>query len=301
MRSKQAISAALEADRVRTEQALPLTASPVGPTLLETAPRSSFAYDFATVRVLMKRDLVRFFRQRSRVVGALVQPLIFWLVIGSGFSASFRIPGAEGVGYSQYFFPGIVLMVILFTSIFSTMSLIEDRHGGFMQAVLAAPGSRAALVVGKVLGGSSIALVQVAAILVLAPIAGFSVGSIAWVPLLACLVLTAIALTAMGFAVAWWLDSVQGYHAIMSVFLIPLWIVSGSMFPIAGGPSWLQLLMRFNPLTYAACGVRRALAGGTLSGSVGLAGSSMLLELSVISLAAAVALATAVRMCRRGA
>jgi daunorubicin resistance ABC transporter membrane protein len=247
---------------------------------------------------LWKRDLVRFFRQRSRVIGALVQPLIFWLVIGSGFSGSFKTPGAENVGYMQFFFPGIVLMVILFTSIFSTMSLIEDRHEGFMQAVLAAPGSRGALVLGKTLGGATIALVQVAAILLLAPFAGFSFASIAWGELAIMLVATSIGLTAIGFLVAWWLDSVQGYHAVMSVLLIPAWIVSGSMFPIAGGPSWLRWMVTLNPLSYAASGVRRAMSGAALPPALAT-GRSFGVELAVVLVVALLALAGATAVCTK--
>ncbi|GAC1521553.1 MAG: ABC transporter permease [Polyangiales bacterium] len=274
---------------------LPLPAPAPGGAIV--ARPGKLALDFAVVKVLWKRDLVRFFRQRSRVIGALVQPLIFWVVIGSGFSRSFKMPGAEGVGYLQYFFPGIVLMVILFTSIFSTMSLIEDRHEGFLQAVLAAPGSRAALVLGKTLGGASIALVQVLAILLLAPFAGFAYGSIAWASLLAMLVFTSIGLTALGFVVAWWLDSVQGYHAVMSVLLIPAWIVSGSMFPIAGGPGWMQVMVRLNPLSYAASGVRRAMSGPNLPAA--LAGGSFAIELGVVLVMALVALALATYVCKK--
>ena len=271
-------------------------------TSVRSAPRarpSSLSLDLAVVKVLWKRDLVRFFRQRSRVIGALIQPLIFWLVIGSGFSGSFRIEGSPGVGYMQFFFPGIVLMVILFTSIFSTMSLIEDRHEGFMQAVLAAPGKRVALVLGKTLGGSTIALVQVAAILLLSPLAGFSFTSIAWVSLALMLVLTSVGLTAIGFFVAWWLDSVQGYHAVMSVLLIPAWIISGSMFPMAGGPAWLKLAMHLNPLSYAASGVRRAMTGGALPEGVALSGSSFPLELGVVLGVAVVTLSLATLVCKR--
>lgn len=271
-------------------------ASPAAATAMRRPTK--LALDFAVVRVLWKRDLVRFFRQRSRVIGALVQPLIFWLVIGSGFSGSFKTPGAESVGYMQFFFPGIVLMVILFTSIFSTMSLIEDRHEGFMQAVLAAPGSRAALVVGKTLGGSTIALLQVAAILLLSPLAGFSFATIAWAQLAVILVATAIGLTAIGFLVAWWLDSVQGYHAVMSVLLIPAWIVSGSMFPIAGGPAWMRWMVKLNPLSYAASGVRRAMSGHSLPAALSTSGSFSI-ELAVVLAVALVALVGATVVCRR--
>lgn len=268
-----------------------MNADTAKPQAIPVERPSAFAFDLAVVRVLWKRDLVRFFRQRSRVIGALVQPLIFWAVIGSGFSSSFRVPGAEGTGYVQYFFPGIVLMVILFTSIFSTMSLIEDRHQGFMQAVLAAPGSRGSLVLGKVLGGASLAMVQVVAILALAPVAGFSFASIAWAPLLVHLIAISIGLSAIGFAVAWWLDSVQGYHAIMSVLLLPAWIVSGAMFPVTSGPAWMKTIVAINPLSYAASGVRRALAGGQLAHALEGSTSSSVVELAVVTATAVVGLA----------
>lgn len=250
----------------------------LGQTQSPTRP-SAFAFDLATVRVLCKRDLVRFFRQKSRIVGALAQPLIFWGMMGSGFAPSFRIPGAEHVGYMQYFFPGIVTMTILFTAIFSTMSLIEDRREGFMQAVLAAPGSRTSAVLGKVLGGSSIALLQALAVLLLAPVAGYSVTAIAWPLLFAHLVLASIGLCGVGFAFAWWLDSTAAYHAVMSVVLLPLWIVSGAMFPMTSGPAWMRIVVTLDPLSYAATGVRRALAGGTLP--PGLANSTTVTELAV--------------------
>jgi daunorubicin resistance ABC transporter membrane protein len=273
------------------------------PAVAEGAARprpSAFAFDLATVRVLWSRDLRRFFHQKSRVIGALVQPLIFLLVIGSGFSGSFRISGAEGVSYMQFFFPGILLMVVLFTSIFSTMSLIEDRREGFMQAVLAAPGSRTAVVLGKTLGGATLALVQAAAIVLLAPWAGFPYGSIAWVPLVVSLSLVSLALTAVGFAVAWWLDSMQGYHAVMSVLLIPAWIVSGAMFPLQGGPSWMKIAMAANPLTYAATALRRALGGGSLPAGLHST-STMGVELAVVAGAAVIALSIATIVCRRRA
>lgn len=260
------------------------------------APPSLLRLNVATVGVLVSRDLRRFFRQLSRVVGALVQPLIFWLVIGSGMASSFRMPGAEDVGYVQYFYPGIVMLVVLFTSIFTTMSVIEDRHKGFLQAVLIAPASRAALVLGKTLGGVAIALMQAAIFLALAPLAGFDAGAIEWAPLALVLILVGIALSSLGFAIAWWLDSTQGYHVVMSVLLIPLWIVSGAMFPMGGGPTWIRLVARVNPLAYAVGGVRRALWGGAVPGG---ATSSAAVELAVTAAFALVAVVVAVRVCSR--
>lgn len=272
------------------------------PTQLEVArtEESPARLNAATVRVLIARDLTRFFRQRSRVVGALVQPLIFWLVIGSGLSGSFRIQGAEQVGYVQYFYPGIVMLVVLFTSIFTTMSVIEDRHKGFLQAVLVAPASRTALVLGKTLGGVAIALAQAALFLMLLPLAGFRPGEVDWGALSAILLFTSIGLSSLGFAIAWWLDSTQGYHVVMSVLLIPLWILSGAMFPMHGGPAWIGWLMRCNPMAYCVSGIRRALSGGTLEAGVGL-GSSLSLELCVTGCFALAAIVLATVTCRRSA
>lgn len=254
--------------------------------------------ELATVRVLWKRDLLRFFRQRSRVIGAFVQPLLFWAIMGSGFSSSFRIAGAEGVDYKQYFFPGILLMIILFTSIFSTMSIIEDRREGFMQAVLAAPSSRFAVVLGKVLGGATLAMIQAVAVLLLAPLGGYHFADVSFGLLFAHLALASIGLCAIGFAIAWWLNSTQGYHAVMSVLLLPAWIVSGAMFPVANGPTWMRILAMVNPLSYAASGVRRAMTGGVASRAMH-SGTSIVLELAIAAALAMVALALATFVCRR--
>ena len=135
------------------------------------------------VAALAGRDLRRFFRQPSRVVGSAAQPLILWAVMGAGFAGSFRPDGGADVGYLQYFYPGVVVLTLLFTAIFSTISVIEDRHHGFLQAVLAAPVSRVALVLGKCLGGVAIAAVQAGILLALAPLAGFPLASMNW-PLL---------------------------------------------------------------------------------------------------------------------
>ncbi len=228
------------------------------------APPSALRLNLATIYVLWSRDLRRFFRQKSRVVGALLQPLIFWLVIGSGFDKMFQLPG----GYRHYFFAGILLLIVLFTSIFTTMSVIEDRHKGFLQAVLVAPASRGSLVLGKTLGGVTIALVQSALFLALLPLAGFSPLAVDWPLLAITLLLASIGLSSLGFGIAWWLDSTQGYHVVMSVLLIPLWILSGALFPVEQvAMKWLQVPMKLNPLSYAVDGTRRALYGSG-SGSI---------------------------------
>lgn len=209
---------------------------------------------------LWRREVVRFLRQRSRVVGALLTPVVFWLLIGSGLGSSFRLPGqAVEVDYLEYFFPGTTMLIVLFTAIFATISVIEDRREGFLQAVLAAPVGRSAIVMGKVLGSSTLALAQAAVFLLLAPLAGvpFSAGSL--VVAAGLLAVASVGLSALGLLIAWRMDSTQGFHAIMNLFLIPMWLLSGALFPAAGASSWVRWIVAVNPLTYGVAGLRHAL------------------------------------------
>jgi daunorubicin resistance ABC transporter membrane protein len=256
---------------------------------------NALALDAATARVLVRRDLVRFFRQPSRLVGALGQPALFWVVIGSGMAATFRLPGSD-VGYLSFFYPGVVLMVVLFAAIFTTVSVIEDRRQGFLQAVMAGPGSRTALVAGKVLGSSAVALTQAALFLALAPAAGFPLGAVDWPLLAAALALTAIALSSLGFALAWRLDSVQGYHAIQMTLLTPAWVVSGAMFPPDPSHPWMAAVIRANPVASGVSAARRALAGPFAPGA--LPGSAAR-DLAVLVAFAAAAFALALLAARR--
>ncbi len=203
------------------------------------------------------RELVRFYRQRSRVVGTVGTPLLFWLLIGLGFGSSFR--GPAPMNYLEYFFPGTVLLVVLFTSIFSNMSVIEDRHEGFLLSVLVAPVSRAAVVLGKVLGGATLALFQGLIFLALAPVAGLRIGLGQALEAAGVLLLSSLALTALGFYFAWRLDSSQGFHGVMNLLLMPMWMLSGALFPVSGAHNWVGWVMRLNPLTYGLAALRRAL------------------------------------------
>ncbi len=228
---------------------------------------------FLAVWTLWQRELVRFYRQPSRVIGALAPPVLFWLLIGAGLGPSFHAPAAaEGTSYLAYFFPGVVILILLFTAIFSEISIIEDRREGFLQAVLVSPAPRASVVLGKVLGGTTLALLQSALFLLLGPAIGLRVPSVGALAILAAvLFLLAFALTALACAIAWWLDSTQGFHAIMNLFLIPMWLLAGTLFPIAGTPGWLGAVMRANPLTYGVAALRRALAPADAAGLPGFA------------------------------
>ena len=203
------------------------------------------------------REVVRFYRQKSRVVGVIASPLVFWLVIGSGFGTSFRT--GEGAGqqhYLDYFYPGALIMIILFTSIFTMMSVIEDRKEGFLLSVLVAPVPRSSVVLGKVLGGTTLATIQGLIFLAFAPLVGVHLGLGTLLLVFVTIFLVSFALTALGFAIAWPMDSTQAFHAIINLFLIPLWLVSGALFPLSGASGWLRIIMRANPLTYGTEALR---------------------------------------------
>ena len=203
------------------------------------------------VLTLAQRELVRFFRQRNRVIGALVQPIMFWVL----FSAGLR---GNDLGFA-FFFPGTLAMILLFTAIFATISIIEDRREGFLQSVLVAPAPRWAMVMGQIVGGATIALLQALLFLGLGWLTLGLTSSVGDVLLaIVLMAMIAVSLTALGFFIAWRMDSTQGFHAIMSVFLFPMWLMSGSLFPAESG-SWLTFISWFNPLTYGVAGLRHYL------------------------------------------
>jgi ABC-2 type transport system permease protein len=227
---------------------------------------------------LWRRDVVRFYRQRSRVVGALGTPVVFWLLLGSGLGSSFT--GAAEGGYLEYFYPGTLALILLFTAIFSTISVIEDRHEGFLQGVLVAPVPRAAIALGKILGGTTLALMQAAVFLLLAPLADTTIALSSLPMMIVVLGMLAFALTGLGFALAWMLDSTQGYHAVMNMFLIPMWLLSGAVFPPTGAADWIRWVMLVNPMTYGVSAIRAVLANGEVLDATASLGSSIMFTVS---------------------
>lgn len=220
---------------------------------------NKYAPPLQVIATLAWRELVRFFRQRNRVIGGLVQPVLFWLLFSEGLKQN-------ELGY-EHFFPGTLVMILLFTAIFATISVIEDRNEGFLQGVLVAPTQRLAIALGKVFGGAAIALAQATLFLLL----GLATGAVSLAgPLDAVLVFTAmtliaVALTGLGFSLAWKMDSTQGFHAIMSVFLLPMWLLSGAFFR-RGAEGWLGGVVAANPLTYGVAALRWRLGAGDTSG-----------------------------------
>ncbi len=219
---------------------------------------------------LFAREVLRFVRQRNRVIGSLGTPLLFWVLLGSGIGESMRPPGlGVGMDYLTYFFPGTLMLVVLFTAIFSSLSVIQDRNEGFLQGVLVAPVPRLAIVLGKVLGGTALGFGQGALMLLLAPLVGISLGWEAALEAAAAVFLTALGLSALGFLLAWRMDSVQGFHAVMNLLLMPMWLMSGALFPASGASPWLRWAMAANPLTYGMDALRGALHTGSERAALG--------------------------------
>ena len=205
---------------------------------------------------LWVREVRGFYRQRSRIVGSLSTPLLFWFVLGSGFGSSLL---SDQGGSLQFFFPGMLTLAVLFTSIFANISLIEDRREGFLLGVLVAPVSRLSLVLGKVSGSTTLGAIQGALLLPLAPLAGVPLVPASLPGIFAILFLMAAGVTALGFFCAWWLNSVQGFHSVMNLLLMPMWLMSGSVFPMDGSSAWVRWVTAINPLTYGVAELRRLL------------------------------------------
>lgn len=225
------------------------------------------ANSYAAVRMLAGREWIRFFRQRQRVIGALGQPILFWLLFGTGMQSSFRSGDQD---FMTFYLPGTLALILLFTAIFTTISIIEDRREGFLQAVLVAPVPRWTIAAGKILGGGAIAWVQAMVFLGLCLIIQAVQPSIDLVLAAALMAVAALTLTALGVCFAWPMESTQGFHAVMSLILMPMWLLSGAFFPVPQpgaesslGQVIMHWIMRCNPLSYAVAGLRRYLGGDT--------------------------------------
>ncbi|MCC6858910.1 MAG: ABC transporter permease [Bryobacterales bacterium] len=199
------------------------------------------------VLTLWNRELTRFWRQKSRVLGVVASPLVFWLIIGSGF------------GDLSRFFAGALVLTVLFSAIFSTISIIEDRREGFLLSMLVSPAPRTSMVLGKVLGSATLAWVQGLIFLAFAPLAGLAPSLGRLLGLAGVIFLISCTLTALGFLIAWRMESTQGFHAVMNLFLVPMWMVSGAVFPISEAHTWIRWIMLVNPLTYSVAAVTRLL------------------------------------------
>ena len=237
------------------------------------------------------REFKAFRRERGRIIAMVGQPLLYLLILGQGIASGLTINRAPGVGYLQFMFPGILGMSVLFTSMFSGISIIWDREFGFLKEVLVAPVPRWGVAVGKVLGGATIAVLQSMILVLVAPLAGIYPSPLMVVQLLLLCFLISVAVTSLGTAIAARMRSMQSFQMIMNFLVMPLYFLSGAMFPLASAPVWMQTLMVLDPLTYGV----DALRGVVLSGvelpaeSAPLAGLvrwDMLTDVSILALVA---------------
>lgn len=222
------------------------------------------------VGTLLRREFTRFIRQKHRVFGALGQPILFLVLFGAGWSRSFQHPLVADKSYAEYFYPGTLVLVILFTAIFATISIIEDRTSGFLQSVLVSPSPSWSVALGKIFGSTALAMSQGIILLAIAPLLHYPVNLFGWLGAALVMALIAILMSSLGFIFAWRMDSVQGYHAVMNVVLVPMWLLSGAMFPAAGAAGWMSYIMMVNPLTYGTASLRHLLYLGHPEKTLGL-------------------------------
>jgi ABC-2 type transport system permease protein len=220
-------------------------------------PRRSLALDLRAVKIVVQRDLIRTYQDKTRFVSALVQPVLFLFVLGSGLTSLTR--GATGpIDLRSFMYPGILATSTLFTAMFSVMSIVWDREFGFLREMLVAPVRRSSIIIGKALGGAVVATIQGVVVLALGFLVDVPLGPTLVLQLLAEVFLISFTLTAFGLALVARITQVQTVMGLMQVLLLPLSFLSGALYPLSGLPDWLGLLVRINPLTYAVHPVRTA-------------------------------------------
>ena len=258
------------------------------------------------VQSLAWRELARFFRQRNRVIGAIGTPLFMWLLFGLGLDRSFSVATSADTNTSflEYYFPGSLVLILMFTAIYTTISVIEDRQAGFLQGGLVAPVSRHAMVAGKVLGGSFIAMLQGILFLAAALFLDVSWSLSQFANLVGVLFIASMMMTCVGFSFAWRMESTQGFHAIMNLVLMPMWLLSGAFFPVpvpgTGQLSQeiLHWVMKVNPLTHVVALVRDLMYEDRLS-EVDFWVPSLTISVLVIIVSTVLFYAWALRICQR--
>jgi len=217
------------------------------------------------IYIVWWRDLLRYWRDRARVAASLAQPLLYLIIFGTGLASSLGggFAAGTGIGYTQFIFPGVISMSVLFTSIFGAMSIVWDREFGFMRELLVAPIDRSAIAIGKTLGGATQAMIQGLILLVLAPFVGVTLDVLTVVEVVVLVFVLSFGLSAMGVALASAMRSMQGFQVVMNFLMMPMFFLSGALFPLVGLPGWMTVLTRLNPASYGIDPIRRVLLGAS--------------------------------------
>lgn len=212
---------------------------------------------------LAKRELIRQTRQPSRIVASIATPLLIWLFMVGGFSRSIGSVAQSNASIGAYTIPGMASLTVMFASIFAAISLIQDRQDGVLRAALVSPAPRWSIAISKISAGSILALIQALIVLLTLPFLGVSITAIGILGAIAGLACISIALIGIGLALAWMVDSTQGFHGVMNAILMPMWLISGAVFPVENSAGWLKVVALINPLTWSHIAIRSSLGMDT--------------------------------------
>ncbi len=222
--------------------------------------------------IVWRRELIRFVRQPGRWIAAIGTSAIIWVLLGSGFARSLtpEISPDETIPFAAWLLPGMMTLVAVFSAIFSSLSTIEDRQSGWLQAVLVSPVPRLSIAMGRTLGSGTVAFIQAGILLAAIPLVGLSPGVAGVLLGMFALAMTSLAMAAMGLAFAWRCTSSTSFHSIMNLVFMPMWLLSGSVFPVQGAARWLEIVAWCNPLTWCTTAIRTSLTGTPDWGMIGL-------------------------------
>jgi ABC-2 type transport system permease protein len=282
-------------------------ASPAGsghPVVRVYVPKRTFTSELRAIRIVWRRELIRFRADRIRMITSLVQPLLFLFVLGSGLQ-SLVSAGTHGVNLKTFIYPGILCISVMFTAMFSAASIVWDREFGFLREMMVAPVRRSSIVIGKCLGGASVACIQGVIVIILAPLVHVPYNPVLIIQIFVLQLLLAFSITAFGVMIAVRIKQMQSFMGVMQMIVMPMFFISGALFPVSGLPRWLAVLNRLDPLTYAVDPMRRLvfnyvhiprLARGVLDSGVTWFGWRVpgLLEAGVIVILGLVMLAIAI-------
>jgi ABC-2 type transport system permease protein len=266
-------------------------------------PPRTFRNELRAIKIVWHRDMIRFLRDKPRIVTALLQPMLYLFVLGSGLGSA--VPRASGVDLRMFMFPGVMAMAVLFTCFFSAGSMVWDREFGFMREMLVAPVNRSAILVGKCFGGATVGTIQGLVMFAVAGLVGVPYSPALMIGIFAELVLLSFAITALAVMISARIRSMQAFMALVQMLMMPLFFLSGALFPLTGLPGWLTVLTRLDPLTYAVDPIRRLVLAHAAPGMpfVGVTWQSWVvptwLELALVAATAFCALGVAILQFRR--
>lgn len=232
--------------------------APVPPmeTVRVSVPERSWRNEWRAVKIMWRREMIRFVNDRMRIITSLVQPLLYLFVLGAGLNA-FTDQGSGGFNLKTFLFPGILAMTVMFTAMFAAASIVWDREFGFLREMMVAPVRRSSIVIGKVLGGATVATLQGMVMILMAPLVDVPLNAALVAGIILLLLLLSASIAAFGVMVAARITQMQSFMGVMQMIMLPMFFISGALYPVNNLPTWLTVLNRFDPLTYAVDPLRK--------------------------------------------